>query len=503
MTVIKQDGADAMKIAGLLDEIMLELVTLVRSATANTARIWNGKHPDIVSRLPVEVRTACFRWLCPGDVLRASHVCRSWRDTTLSEARLWSVFQSHNPYFNYHLLELYVERSGSVNLSICVGSPRAIEVPHRTAALILANASRLRSLIYRDASPIHVATALLAKHLPLLEELVMPLHHLRLPTTWLGGTPPVLRRIEAAGLDIPDTFTPLPTVTSLACRMDAHNGWRPTDGRRLFDVFPCLETLKLSGVASSSLQRLPPSLRSLTVSCIDPASSFSHLLAPTGWIGSHGFGLDSLTLDKPVFILPAFEYFIRRHNKPWNMAIRGDAAVRISLQCPGVCTVTVLLQHDSYLSSQLSIAKPAMENLASLTVTYDVLCCASDTLIIHRATHLEIVLITDSEACRLYSHMSSSGDPVSLHMPRLETLVFTCALLARVDWVTRASSRTQLCKFVTFDSARLKHITLSVPDPHMLDGRESMMNGFKTYADGVTVENSTQRLDDFRASAVW
>ncbi|KZV92823.1 hypothetical protein EXIGLDRAFT_749473 [Exidia glandulosa HHB12029] len=509
IAVIKLDSADAMKIAGVLNDTMLELMTLVRSATTDIAGIWNDRHPNIVSSLPVEVRTACFRWLCPGDVLRASHVCRSWRDTALSEARLWSIFHFDSTHFDYNLLELYVKRSCSVKLSISVGDPlfptyRPMPVTHRTAALLLANAFRMRSLTYYDGSLPQFATELLANPLPLLEELVLPLHLVQLPTAWHGGAPPVLRVLEAEGLDIPDAVTPLPTVTSLACRMDPRNG--PTDVQRLFDAFPRLKALKLFNItnASSFPLPLPQSLRSLTISSIH-ATSYEYLLTPAGWIGSHRVQINSLTLYGPTILLPAIQFFIRGHSKPWKLEMRRDtdSDARISMQYEGEGAETVLLRHFhvNSLPSQLYAARLALENLASVTVTYYLLSHTSDTISAHRATHLEVVLLDDDDPSRLFIQLSQNAYKVSLGMPRLETLVFTCSPLARMDWLTPASSKMNLCRLVTFTSARLKRITVSVPDPQAFDGHD--WSGFKTYVDAVTVERSTQYLDEVQDSALW
>ncbi|KAH9891335.1 hypothetical protein C8Q73DRAFT_792748 [Cubamyces lactineus] len=257
-------------------------------------RLWNRMNTlPTINRLPPEILLYIFNITCLGSdsyrgyvsctnrlktsirppQLTITHVCRAWRDLALGASTLWA----HIDFYNYHLLELFLSRSGSTALQLHVGNKRPDE-------LLRGHVDRLRRLDisvvnYYDKTFIPM---LLDFHAPALECLTMVARN-GYPSSSGDITMMLFKErtlnLKALALDNIGWWTPenfFPCLTHLHLSSIGGNAEAPHEASYLATFLantPALQYLHVKGVTSGALAARPkrdgwraslPSLRALT-----------------------------------------------------------------------------------------------------------------------------------------------------------------------------------------------------------------------------------------------
>ncbi|KAK7060157.1 hypothetical protein VNI00_000921 [Paramarasmius palmivorus] len=252
-----------------------------------------------INRLPNELLSTIFRYqaarLSPvlmrnrdGEGQRGwiavTHVCRHWREVSLSTPTLWATPDLTHPTLALEMLR----RSKQVPLTILYFAHAL--TPRGWAALnqVFASLSRIARLdlsFDEDAFDSFVASANLTQPAPVLERLrFLPgSSHgrigLNLPQPFLANQVPSLTHVEFVGCGIPWESMLLCNVSSLTC-LAIYLGGGPVfqlpTYRQLLGIFgkmPRLTKLKLSGKVlprdreeNSTIEATLPNLRALSIS---------------------------------------------------------------------------------------------------------------------------------------------------------------------------------------------------------------------------------------------
>lgn len=197
--------------------------------------------------LPWEILEIIFSMRAlEGDLIRASHVCRRWRDVITSSARLWTVFQCRH----LDLTQLQLARLTSTPISLVVDHRSDIRIVEALKPLT----GRYRSITLR-LSQWH-----LDKFLPLLTTPAPALEHLEIsvigcrdlnyiPETFLGGSVgPTLKSLHLCGVNGLKGISKFPSLTHLT--LVATSGCMVTE--ELLDVFKSAMLLEEVSVKFSS-----------------------------------------------------------------------------------------------------------------------------------------------------------------------------------------------------------------------------------------------------------
>jgi len=201
------------------DSQVLGIERKLRKILQSTKVIKNTFPP--VNRLPPEILSSILEHRASDlDLVAATHVCRHWRSTLISNPSLWTDFWCQSGHDVDRTLT-YLKRSKSAPIDVEVD----VIVPQDTEALeyFAPHIARTRSLIIDGIAELTPAACLLlCNPAPSLQHLDINRygHHVHLPDDFLGRHAPSLRRILLC--DIHPTFGspfPLPNLTEFSLRL--------------------------------------------------------------------------------------------------------------------------------------------------------------------------------------------------------------------------------------------------------------------------------------------
>ena len=176
------------------------------------------------------------------DLLRASHVCRHWRDTLISSSRLWTRFQC----VDVARTKQYLIRSQPVPIDVIADFDSDIQ-----GVIALKSATdRFGSLTLRlQPSDLLQVFRHLAAPAPALKHLEVsamphrgdgPTFRPTIPATFLGSSTPALRSLRLNGINTKLNFSQFPTLT----RLTLITNLQIFDMSELFQVFASAKLLE-------------------------------------------------------------------------------------------------------------------------------------------------------------------------------------------------------------------------------------------------------------------
>jgi hypothetical protein len=183
------------------------------------------------------------------DLVVATHVCRHWRSTLISNATLWTSIQLRFIHEVDRILT-YLERSKSATIDIKINlrSLEDLGVLQHFAPHI----SRTRSFVVEGFSNVSTTSSLLlCEPVPSLEYLWMCAARedpVCAPDNFLGQQAPSLRSASFIGIwPIPEPFFPLPSLTELVVSLPRYRDpFRISLLFRLFSNCPRLQQARIS-----------------------------------------------------------------------------------------------------------------------------------------------------------------------------------------------------------------------------------------------------------------
>ena len=257
-------------------------------STKNTFAPINRIPPEVLSLIPEYCKTY-------EELVTLTHVCRSWRETFISRASLWTTLDCTN----FEQTRVYLERSRASPLKIRVGKDSTASSDD-AFLLMIPHISRLKTLVFYGVSS---DTVELTEHLispaPLLEKLKICISGHRpvvLESTTFGGNFSSLRELRLFGVltDLP--WKNMSNLTTFGFHQVPGKKVPITQLLDFFEHAPFLQDIKLEdsipGFSNAPAERLVPlpHLKSLKIHA-QPAHSIllNHLHIPTGAFVTLGF----------------------------------------------------------------------------------------------------------------------------------------------------------------------------------------------------------------------
>ncbi|KZV86138.1 hypothetical protein EXIGLDRAFT_230828 [Exidia glandulosa HHB12029] len=178
---------------------------------------------------PRELLYSVLSHLSFRDLVRATHVCRLWRETALSYATLWSRIVAHTPA----MLNVMLVRSDRTPLYVDISLPKNVMQPAPTSArcgsllsddtlrasrellaYLLPHMHRVESLNICGVGMVPEVLHLLAAPAPVITRFVLKLATdvpsvVRLPNIVFGGQCPNLRELITVGICAPVSYSGL------------------------------------------------------------------------------------------------------------------------------------------------------------------------------------------------------------------------------------------------------------------------------------------------------
>ncbi|EJD39774.1 hypothetical protein AURDEDRAFT_171224 [Auricularia subglabra TFB-10046 SS5] len=258
---VVRDITRAEEMKSFVDAVMITAVGTVRELLSEV------NQQSFMGRIPSEVLAACFAYLPWESLIRASHVCQSWRAAALSAPPLWSHIApwSHcTPW----LLRMALSRAGARPLDLKVDICAPI-TPEDLYAAIAPYSRQIRYLAWHCDQP----TSPWEFPAPVMEAFCSSSTQ-TLTESFLGGCAGRLRCLYLQRVHLPDSCPAISTVTDLNVVLTPFNeDESPSNLCRLWDLFPHLEWLQILAITrpySHMLPsgRAPASLRELSLECM-------------------------------------------------------------------------------------------------------------------------------------------------------------------------------------------------------------------------------------------
>ncbi|EJD39751.1 hypothetical protein AURDEDRAFT_171200 [Auricularia subglabra TFB-10046 SS5] len=256
----KQHGPpDSQDASALLAQ--LESITTVRVLLNDV------NHGSFMGRIPSEVLAACFAYLPWESLIRASHVCQSWRAAALSAPALWSHIAPWS-HCNPRLLRMALSRAGARPLDLKADIRTPI-TPEDLYAAVAPYSRQIRHLAWHCDHPISswefpapIIRAFCSSSTQTLTE------------GFLGSCAGRLRYLYLQRVQLPDSCPAISTVTDLNVVLTPFDeDESPSNLGGLWDLFPRLEWLQILAITRSYPRmlpsgRAPASLRELSLECM-------------------------------------------------------------------------------------------------------------------------------------------------------------------------------------------------------------------------------------------
>ncbi|EJD49789.1 hypothetical protein AURDEDRAFT_161341 [Auricularia subglabra TFB-10046 SS5] len=232
----------AARTGGLEAEIISVLET-VHAAVADVSQAWNARTDRVWSKLPAELRAACFKELPMADKLSIAKTSRGWRANALRTPELWNtiVYPSAYPRTMVQLRAM-LRRSSTRSLTLTV----AADYVNDDGLLdeLLRHIDRVRSFSITGLGDVTTFTRKLLLGSPLLQLKTLNLEPracLEGLSAGMGTQFPSLRSFRLLHPGSPGlTFTPMQSLQDLTC---AFAPW--TEGGPIFACFPNLQRLRI------------------------------------------------------------------------------------------------------------------------------------------------------------------------------------------------------------------------------------------------------------------
>ena len=187
----------------------LQVLSLVRS-TKNALSLVNRVPPDVLAMIPTYWEDS------EGDMglIRLTHVCRSWRETIMSRPLLWTRLDCTS----VGKTKLYIERSKSCPLEICIRPARNAFYREQAFILAIQHIDRLRTLSV-SGNPREVLPVLVkhfSRRVPLLNVLNINLVYPASipPSSLFDGDLSSLRELSLTRVIMPLPWSDLSSLTT-------------------------------------------------------------------------------------------------------------------------------------------------------------------------------------------------------------------------------------------------------------------------------------------------
>ncbi|EJD39737.1 hypothetical protein AURDEDRAFT_187247 [Auricularia subglabra TFB-10046 SS5] len=409
-------------------EEMNRFVHAVVTTTVGTVREklsdFNEQSP--MARIPPEVLAACFAhlrlfiWL-----IRATHVCRSWRAAALSDPALWYHIRTWSPANRPELIRMALSRAGALPVYLKIDSRAPVD-PEGVYTAIAPFSRQIRYLAWHCDQP----TSSWEFPAPMMEYFCSGTT-LTLTPGFFGGLAGRLRAMYLQCVHLPAECSALATVTDLSVvltpREEAES---PSTLGTLFDVFPRLEWFQILGMTSLASHMLPagpapPSLRELTLQ----SRSWDYDLTPHYLAWEHG-GLQHVSLSQYPGALPNLEHMAR-----------GAATLAVQHASDKWATRLMFAPSDA-VSHTMSISSVGIANAAALlaAVQGSLALSVRTAKVSHVALQpLEVVLTALPNLEHLFVHVvPKTADGAVYPNPEPHAFVWTpLACLAQLARATR------------------------------------------------------------------
>ena len=264
-----------------LEHDALEVLSLVRSMK-------NSVVP--VNRIPPEILSLILDYLEGRDkdknLIKLTHVCRSWRDIFISHSSLWTRLD----FKDVDKTRVYIERSKSVPLDIHF--PEFYQ--KEASLLVIPHTHRLKTLLVLGF--LHRILPFLVEHfscpLPLFDKLMITpscYHGPALPDQLFNGNLSSLRELTLAGVNTPLPWRDLSNLTTFNLRKFHEDEILLSQLLDFFESAPYLRHIRLDKSSPSSCdapsERVVslPHLKDLSIITERTHSAlFDHLSIPAG-----------------------------------------------------------------------------------------------------------------------------------------------------------------------------------------------------------------------------
>jgi len=283
-----------------------ELHSIVSAATyqviQSTARAANDLRA--FSRLPPELVCATLRRLALDELMVATHVCQSWRQTAMGSPALWSYISGN---LRPTLLALVLERSQDAPIDVLElhgineDDPRLntfLQHMYHIRTFALRFSSQVTPI--RPGSPAHNILSSQAPALRRLSILSNPLAQFALPLdtigTPFGGIAPLLESVQLMAISrMPPFIASLPEAGRNRIHTLTLGGYRCSfsyqRAESLFSLVPSLRTLNVelwewtNKPELGEPQPVPSTLQQLNIRATDPHGFFPQKMLPNraGW----------------------------------------------------------------------------------------------------------------------------------------------------------------------------------------------------------------------------
>ena len=287
--------------ANALERDALEVLSLVRSMK-NTIAPVNRTPPEVLSLIP----DYWGDYKKDRNLIRLTHVCRSWREIFISRPSLWTCLD----FWNTDKTRAYTERSKCVPLKIY------LQPPYEEGAFLLAipHIHRLKTLLVsgNPAQVIPVLAEHFSRPFPLLDKLKICFRFDQVPTLPGGlfdGGLSSLRELTLTGVITALPWRNLSNLTTFKLHDVPEDKILLTQLLDFFESAPYLRRIRLCDSLPSSSDAPPervvrlPHLKDLSITTEQPHSSLlNHLSIPAGASLRLEFKLNGEYLPIPSYV---------------------------------------------------------------------------------------------------------------------------------------------------------------------------------------------------------